>query len=259
MKLTVLGSGSSGNCTWLGTSRTSLLIDLGFGPRSLARRMKQAGLENAPVDAILLTHGHADHVKGVACFAERHQVPVFMNIGTREEVPELASLDRWEEFQPGVPFTIGDLTVEPFTVSHDSAQPVGFRFQGEGIRGALATDLGEISMPVANRLQQCDWLVLESNHDEDLLKLGPYPWNLKQRVLSRLGHLSTSEVGRFLSNGFDGQARHLLLAHLSQQNNDPLIALRCARQALLRRARSLFEQCQVHLTHQGKPSIVLNL
>ncbi len=259
MKLSVLGSGSSGNCTWLGTARTSVLIDLGFGPRSLAKRLHKAGLNDRPVDAILVTHGHSDHAKGVVPYAEKHGVPVFMNSGTRDEVPELAALDRWEEFRAGIPFAIGDLEVEPFAVSHDSAQPVGFRFTAKGIRGALATDLGEISPMVAGRLEGCDWLILESNHDEDMLRLGPYPWSLKQRVLSRLGHLSNTAIAQFLSQRFDGLARHLFLAHLSQQNNDPVVALHSARDALLSRPRSLFEQCRLHLTHQAKPSIVLNL
>lgn len=221
--------------------------------------MSEAGLKDTPVDAILVTHGHADHVQGVVPYASRHQVPVFMNAGTREEVPGLAAVDRWEEFRPGIPFTIGDLTVEPFAVSHDAAQPVGFRFTGEGVRGALATDLGEISPLVAERLRECDWLVLESNHDEHMLRLGPYPWNLKQRVLSRMGHLSNTAIAAFLREAFDGVARHLFLAHLSRQNNDPVIALRSAREALSHRPPSLFEQCRLHLTHQARPSIVLNL
>ncbi len=258
MKVSVLGSGSSGNCTWLGTARTSLLVDLGFGPRSLARRLAEAGLEES-VDAVLVTHGHADHAKGVAGFAAPRSIPVFCNPGTRQEVPDLHALDRWEEIEAGQQFTVGDVTVEPFAVSHDSAQPLGFRFTAGGISGALATDLGEITPEVARRLAGCDWLVLESNHDEDLLRLGPYPWDLKQRVMGRQGHLSNGAIARFLQGAFDGRARHLFLAHLSRQNNDPLIALKSARNALLARPRSLFEACRLHLTHQNKPSIVLNL
>ncbi len=259
MRITVLGSGSGGNCTLVATSKTTILIDQGFGPLSLRRRLKLAEMEGTGLDAVLLTHGHSDHSSGVAAIASEFGAPVYMNEGTRGEAPHLSGLDRWERFDSGCPFQIGDVTVEAFPISHDSAEPVGFRIEAEGLRGALATDLGELTPPVMDRLRGCDWLVLESNHDEEMLKLGPYPWLLKQRVLGRTGHLSNSAIARFLAGPFDGSARHLFLAHLSRENNDPEIALRSARNALKRRRFPLLERCSLHLTHQSKPSIVLDL
>jgi phosphoribosyl 1,2-cyclic phosphodiesterase len=139
---------------------------------------------------------------------------------------------------------------------------VGFRFEANGIQGALATDLGEISPDVSARLRCCDWLILESNHDENLLRLGPYPWPLKQRLLSRVGHLSNHSLARFLTGDFDGNAGHLFLAHLSRQNNDPQLAFDTARRALDNRPQTngdAQDHWTLHLTEQTKPSIVLEL
>lgn len=257
MRVCVLGSGSSGNATYIGTDRTSILVDLGFGWRSLKRRMEQAALHGIRIDAILLTHGHMDHVTGVPSFLSRFSAPVFMNEGTREEGPQLKSIDSWECFQTGSRFRIGDIEVEAFAVSHDAAEPVGFRFSAQGLEGAVATDLGQLTDGVRQRLAGCDWLVVESNHDEAMLKIGPYPWHLKERVLSHVGHLSNQELSRFFSHSFDGKASHVFLAHLSRQNNDPQIALSSASSALSRQLRPC--ACEVHLTEQSNPSIVLNL
>lgn len=241
------------------TERTCVLIDQGFGPRSIARRLEEAGFADQKIDGIVLTHGHSDHVKGAAKLAAQHKAPIFMNEGTRSETPGLGEVDRWERFDAGKPFTIGDMTIEAFPISHDAAEPVGFRISAEGVHGALATDLGELDCGVMEKLRECDWLVLESNHDEEMLKIGPYPWLLKQRVLSRNGHLSNGAIARFLGSRFDGCASHIFLAHLSRENNDPAIALKSARGALRGRRFALLESCRVHLTHQDKPSIVLNL
>lgn len=260
MRIAVLGSGSGGNCTLVETGRTRLLIDAGFGIRSLARRCAEAGLPLGRVDGILLTHGHSDHVAAVPSLAERFDTTVYLNEGTLGETPLLAGLDRCEVFQTGVPFRVGEVTVEPFSIPHDAADPVGFRLEAGGIRGLLATDLGRIPPGLAETARNCDWLVLEANHDEELLKIGPYPWQLKRRVLGSKGHLSNRALAEFLSGPFDGSASHLFLAHLSRQNNLPELALEAARDGLCKRP-SLFGKSavRVHLTHQSKPSIVVDL
>ena len=236
-----------------------MLVDLGFGWRSLKRRLEEAELQSNRIDAVLLTHGHSDHVSGIPAFLSRRQVPIFMNEGTREEVSGLQSIDRWESFRSNSPFYVGDLQIEAFSVSHDAAEPVGFRFSAQGICGALVTDLGEFTPTVVENLSRCDWLVVESNHDEQMLKVGPYPWSIKQRVLSRVGHLSNQELSAFLSNSFDRQAAHIFLAHLSRRNNDPKIALDHASRALSQHFPLYAKCCNLHLTHQSKPSIVLDL
>jgi phosphoribosyl 1,2-cyclic phosphodiesterase len=260
VKICVLGSGSAGNCTYVETRGVRLLIDLGFGKRSLARRLHAAGLEPDRFDALLLTHGHSDHVRGAASGSWRETLPsIFATEGTWGEIAASAPGDRRELLHPGRPFLIGDVKIDPFAVSHDAAQPVGLRIEAEGICGAVVTDLGELSEAVCARLDGCDWLIIESNHDEELLKIGPYPWFLKQRLLSPVGHLSNQELGSFLTDRFDGSASHVFLAHLSRQNNDPAVALNWASRALTKRIGNNGTNTQLHLTHQDKPSIVLAL
>lgn len=260
MIISVLGSGSSGNCTLVATKETCILIDLGFGPKSLVRRLKQVALDSQKIDAVFLTHGHADHCRGISSRQTPELVPVYMNRGTRSEGVGLDNVCEWRKFNCRTPVLIGDIKVEAFPVSHDASDPVGFRISGDQKIGALVTDLGEITSQVKSSLEGCDWLVLESNHDENLLKIGPYPWHVKQRVLSPLGHLSNRMLAKFIRDDFDGRAEHIFLAHLSRQNNNPQIALRSARRALQDRSRKgLFEDCQVHLTFQAQPSNVVNL
>jgi len=261
VRITVLGSGSSGNCTLLEDGTTRLLIDAGFGARSLKRRLKEAGLGLDKIDAILLTHGHSDHVAGVPSLTRTlGEVSVYMNDGTRDEVPPLRTIEKWERFESEVPFDVGDFTVMAFDVPHDAAQPVGFKISANGACGVLATDLGELTPSIETHLNGCQWLILESNHDEELLKIGPYPWELKRRVLGRKGHLSNNNLAEFLRHRFDGAATHLFLAHLSRQNNEPELAVSAAQRAVTDR-HPLFGESEmsVHLTHQSKPSIVLDL
>ena len=258
MKVSVLGSGSGGNCTCIATENTCVLVDLGFGWRSLSQRLQEAGLDGRMIDAVLLTHGHSDHTKGISSFRSKSAAAIFVNEGTEGEVPALENMDGRENFDSDSPFVIGDLEIEAFPVSHDAAEPVGFRFTAEGVDGALATDLGELSDPVIAKLRGCDWLVVESNHDEQMLKIGPYPWDVKQRVMSRLGHLSNQELSGFLAGHFDGQASHILLAHLSRQNNLPEVALEHASEGLSRRFPQGVKRHQLHLTYQNKPSVVLS-
>ena len=260
MKISVLGSGSGGNCTYLESGSTRVLIDAGFGIRSLKKRLVEAGLRVCEVDAILITHGHWDHVSGVPSLVRKSATPVFMNQGTRDEVHSLQKLERMEQFRSGEPFSVGAFVFEAFDVPHDAASPVGFRISCEGIQGMLSTDLGEMTPSVLNSTKYCDWMVMESNHDEEMLRIGPYPWFLKNRVLGRKGHLSNRALSSFLVKEFDGCASHLFLAHLSQRNNDPELALSCAESGIEERlTQSGRCDISIHLTHQNKPSIVLNL
>ncbi len=259
--MAVLGSGSGGNCALLESGTTRLLIDVGFGSRGLKRRLKDARLVLSQIDAILITHGHNDHVAGLSSVLREFEgATVYTNAGTRQEVPALDKIGRWEEFESNRPFTVGDFTIEAFDVPHDAAQPVGFSLSTNGTLGVFATDLGELTPSVERHLEGCQWMVLESNHDEELLRIGPYPWELKRRVLSRRGHLSNRALGEFLRHRFDGSASHLFLAHLSRQNNAPTLAFAAAQEAVRNRQPLFLKgEMKVHLTHQHKPSIVLDI
>lgn len=240
VSVAVLASGSRGNCALVSSSRTRVLVDAGISCRETFKRLKAAGDEPRTLSAILITHEHNDHVYGLLTLAKKLAVPVFMTGAThhawskmmRDEAGAAPQLSRLEAFAAGKTFTIGDIAVAAFTIPHDAADPVGFTFRAEGIKVAIATDLGYLPRNVCDHLQGCDVLVLESNHDTEMLRGGPYPWSVKQRVMSRVGHLSNEDLADFFSSDYDGSATYVVLAHLSEQNNHPELARRAAEKAL---------------------------
>ena len=177
-------------------------------------------------------------MSGVPVLSRTLNLPVYVSEATYHSWARNSEngLERVEFFSPGHRFQVGDIQVEPFTIPHDSADPVGFTFRSEGVKVAIVTDLGYVPASVADQVRGCDVLMVESNHDLDMLRFGPYPWQVKQRVMSRVGHLSNDALADFLVNDYDGNAAFLVLAHLSEQNNHPEIARRAAERALGRRA-----------------------
>jgi len=250
VRISILGSGSGGNCTLVSTERTHVLIDAGFSRRETLKRLALAGESIDAVDAILISHEHTDHINGLPRLASQWKSPVFLNARTRLALGATGEeLPRVEPFVVGQTFTVGDITINSFTIPHDAADPVGFTFEAEGIKIALVTDLGYMPENVRDAVRGAHCLILESNHDLEMLKLGPYPWSLKQRVLSRVGHLSNDGLAEFLQGDFDGAAAHLVLAHLSENNNLPEVALLSAQQALERRPTPP----QVQVAPQDRP------
>jgi phosphoribosyl 1,2-cyclic phosphodiesterase len=187
-------------------------------------------------------------------------VPVQAEAPAPAGPPSLKEDPTWlpavEYFQAGEPFTIGDISISPFTIPHDAADPVGFVFSAEGVRMGFATDLGYVTPNVKQQLKRLDLLLLESNHDLEMLRDGPYPWSVKQRVLSRVGHLSNDAAAEFLASGYDGQAAYVILAHLSENNNLPELARVAAERALLGRASLLANRLLLAEQHQPLVPII---
>lgn len=238
LRFRVLGSGSTGNATLVEGGGTRLLVDAGLGPRQLAERLQSAGVDPASLDAILISHEHHDHARGAASFSARWGVKLAGSRGTYAAAGfgavELAGYDVLE---PGLPFRVGALGVRPLAVRHDAAGPLAFVVSlGESSLGH-ATDLGQIDASLGAALADCDALLLESNYDPGLLREGPYPWSLKERILGPLGHLANADVARYLERALGPRCRHLVLAHLSQKNNHPELALMAAEPALARAGR----------------------
>lgn len=259
MSVSLLASGSRGNCAIVGSSRTRILVDAGVSCRETFKRMKAAGEDPHSISAILLTHEHTDHVYGLPVLAKKLNVPVFMTGLTHQawtrsvrdtdgENPPPVSL---EQFSAGRKFQIGDIEVMPFTIPHDAADPVGFTFRVEGVKVGFVTDLGYLPASVRDHLRHCDVLVLESNHDVEMLRVGPYPWVVKQRVMSRVGHLSNEALAEFFASDYDGEAAFVVLAHLSEQNNHPELARGAAEKALAGQ-RTLLRN-RVMLAEQSEP------
>ena len=243
ISVTMLASGSRGNCAIVSSSRTKILVDAGLSCRETFKRMKAQGDDPHSLAAILITHEHCDHIYGLATLGKKLRIPVFMTCAThqawaralRNEKGEKPHLEKFERFESGHRFQVGDIEVKPFTIPHDAADPVGFTFRAEGIKVGVATDLGYLPVSVRDHLRGCDVLVLESNHDLEMLRVGPYPWSVKQRVMSRVGHLSNDALADFFSGDYDNSAAFVVLAHLSEHNNHPEIARREAEKALAAR------------------------
>src|SRR3984885_67311 len=229
--VSVLGSGSRGNCALVCSSSTRILVDAGLSGRETFKRLKGLGERTEEISAILITHEHSDHVAGLERLATKLNIPVYLTEGThhawnracRDEEGKPPELPKPEHFYAGRSFRIGDIEVSPFTIPHDAADPVGFTFRAEGIKIGFATDLGYMPVSVRNHLRGSTVLLIESNHDVERLRFGPYPWSVKQRVMSRVGHLSNEALAEFFTNDYDGVAEYVILAHLSEQNNHPEI------------------------------------
>lgn len=256
VRLAVLGSGSRGNSTLVGTARTRLLIDAGFSKRETYARLAAVGERLDRFDALVISHEHCDHIAGLRVLAldpAFRGVPIYLSAATRDALRWDPRLEALELFTPGEKFTVGDIELTPFSVPHDAADPVAFTLEAEGLRLAVVTDLGYITEVVKQRVRGCHCLILESNHDLEMLRVGPYPWFVKQRVMSRHGHLSNRATANFLSEDFDGSAQVLILAHLSQINNHPELA-RLSAQEALDRCPARRAPVELHLASQFSPT-----
>ncbi len=231
----ILASGSKGNAVFISSGDTSLLIDAGLSGIEIERRLKSRGLDPKNLDAILVSHEHSDHIQGVGVLSRRYKLPVYINSKTRKAaVSQLGNLYDSKNFECGSTFTINDLSIHPFSISHDAKDPCGFTVNQNGTKIGIATDLGIATSMVKAHLKGCTLLILEANHDEKMLINGPYPWPVKQRVKSRIGHLSNEESKTLLNELQHDGLKHVMLAHLSETNNTPQKAFNEVGQALTR-------------------------
>lgn len=229
----VLASGSKGNAIYVSDGQTSILMDAGLSGIEIQRRMAAAGLDIQQLDAIVVSHEHSDHIRGVGILSRRHKLPVYISTGTAVAAEaQLGRLHEIRHFEIGRAFTINDLALHPFATSHDAADPAGFTINRNGRRIGIATDLGIATGMVKQHLKTCDLLILEANHDPTMLIEGPYPWPLKQRIKSRNGHLSNEDSGGLLAEVIHDGLCHVILAHLSETNNTPEIALQTVEKVL---------------------------
>ncbi len=258
VRLTILGSGSAGNCAYFETDDARILVDAGFSLRRIRKRLEAIGRAPENLNGVLITHEHSDHVPGLAALATKLRIPVYCNRPTAEAI-QYRCPDRFDFrlFSTGASFDIGDITVETFTVPHDAQDPVGFLLKtAEGKFGFL-TDLGHVTRLVLERVRTANVLVLESNHDVKMLQDCPHrPWSLKQRILGRHGHLSNEAAAETAEQLMSAELRHLYLGHLSRECNRPEIA----QDVMLTRLQKIgATHVSLELTSQDQPCGTLAL
>ena len=244
-----LASGSKGNIFLVRTPKGCWLIDVGLSCRETERRLKLKNVEPYEVKGIFVTHEHTDHMRGISVFSRKHKTPVWATEGTiRALKGRGVTAHRWETLRPGDGVDLDDFRLTPFGTSHDAVDPVGYHIALDNMRLGLATDLGVATPEVEEALLGCDMLFLESNHDVATLNANPrYPWPLKKRILSDGGHLSNPQSNELMLRMAGGSLKRVVLAHLSEENNLPEIALRCAHDALIDNS---LEHIKVSVAHQ---------
>jgi phosphoribosyl 1,2-cyclic phosphodiesterase len=228
LEVCVLASGSSGNSVYIASPFTRILVDAGLTARQIALRLEEIGVCPDSINGICVSHEHGDHVAGLRVLQKRHSIPVYANAGTLNGIKRQPKSDEITArvFQTGASFEIGDLTIEPFSVPHDAYEPVGFRIRTAETCVGIVTDLGMSTSLIREKLKGCHAIIVESNHDEDLLREAPRPWPLKQRIRSRQGHLSNIDAARLIADCATETLEHVFLAHLSSDCNTPDTALR---------------------------------
>jgi len=229
MRLCSIASGSNGNCIYTGSDNTHLLIDAGISAVKVEAGLRYLDLNGKDIHGILVTHEHSDHIKGVGILARRYGIPIYGTMGTIAQMKKISRLgkidhDLFHVVYTDWPFTIGDMEIEAFSLSHDAAEPVAYRISCADKSAAVATDMGDYNEYIVEHLQNLDVLFLEANHDIKMLQLGPYPYRLKQRILGKRGHLSNESAGNLLCRVLHDHLKKIYLGHLSEENNNPELA-----------------------------------
>ena len=224
MRLCSIASGSSGNCIYVGSDITHLLVDTGISKKKIDAGLKELDIKGEELDGILITHEHSDHIQGLGVFSRKYEVPIYATPGTIEGIENYAPLGRMPEgllhpIHTDESFILGDIKIDPFRISHDAKEPSGYRMNCCGKSVAVATDLGIYDEYTVSKLKSLDAVLLEANHDIHMLEVGSYPYYLKRRVMGDKGHLSNELSGRLLCDILHDNLKHILLGHLSKENN----------------------------------------
>jgi len=251
VELCAIASGSNGNCYYIGTENEAILVDVGVSRKQVLLRMEEKGLDPQKVKGIFISHEHADHTRGVRVLSKMLKVPAYMTKGTFDDMWNPNRPGLYGFFEPGVPLELGDFIIHPFLKKHDAANPCSFRIEVKGKQIGVLTDLGEPCDNVRHHFNKCDAVFLESNYDEEMLENGSYPYPLKQRVLSDVGHLSNRQAYELAKDYAGDSLKHLLLSHLSGENNTPELAYEAF--------KPLEELYSLHLTSRFAASEIIKL
>lgn len=260
-KFCAMFSGSSGNCIYISAGGSSILVDAGVSARSICNALETIGSEIGQVSAILITHEHSDHIKGLKTLLSKYKIPVYASPGTIEGILQNIPVgdEHFTELETGSSIEIAGMGVSSFCTSHDSNESVGFRIHTpDGRRIAIATDLGYVSDTVMSGISDCDIVMIESNHDVGMLQNGKYPYYLKRRIMSKTGHLSNDACASVLPQLCSGGTRHFVLAHLSRDNNFPELALETA-VSVMKLSGIASEDYEIEVAPRNGPEHVLTI
>ena len=261
LQYSVLASGSTGNAIYVGTGKHHLLIDAGLSGKKIEEALNQIGIEIRDINGMFITHEHDDHVKGLGVLARKYRIPVYANSNTINSLPksvgtiEDSLLNRVET---GSKVEFGNLIVESFPISHDAKEPVGYVFQVDTYKLSLVTDLGYVSAKIKDKIRGSDALIFEANHDIEMLRVSSYPWSIKQRILSDVGHLSNEAAGEALAEIITPNTKQVFLAHLSKENNLPELAYLAVKN-ILEENGITENNVQLIKTHFDKPTELYRL
>lgn len=253
MRIAPIASGSSGNCIYVGTDTTHLLVDAGISGKRVEAGVNALDLSMRDIDAILITHEHADHISGLGVLSRRYGIPIFTTGGTKREILRCRSIGKIDdelisEIKADDRFVIKDIKIDPMRVSHDAAEPVAYRFTHGRKKAAIVTDLGTYNDYTVECLRGMDALFLEANHDVNMLQVGPYPYPLKQRILGEKGHLSNESAGGLLSSLMHEGLKAVMLGHLSKENNIPELAYESVRVEVAMKERMQKEKAEISIS-----------
>lgn len=262
MQVSILASGSSGNATYIETKDQKILIDAGLSGKRIEQLLNQIGRKASDLDAIFVTHEHKDHIQGVGVLSRRYDLPIYANIKTWQSMEKALGKinpDHKRFFEMEEMLSIGDLDVLSYPVSHDAMNPQFYAFQKGDKQFVLLTDTGYVSDRLRSMLKNADGYLIESNHEIEMLRYGPYPWNLKQRILSDLGHLSNEDGALAMVDLIGDSTKHVYLGHLSKDNNTKDLAMNAMCDILTSYDMGVNEAFDVHLTYPDRPTKLLRL
>ncbi|HAE91461.1 MBL fold metallo-hydrolase [Tissierella praeacuta] len=262
VKFCSLSSGSSGNCQYIETEKSKILIDAGFSGKRLEQLLLSIGVNPKDIDGIVVTHEHIDHVKGVGVFSRRYDLPIYANestwIGMNKTIGKIQDKNI-KIFKSENYFNIRDIQVYPINIFHDALEPVGYIFFYNKVKISIITDTGKVNDNIKSNIKNSNLYLLEANHDIDMLKKGNYPWPLKQRILSANGHLSNDDAAMTLGEIIQGNEEIVLLGHLSRDNNTPEIAYKTVSNLLSNHGIDVNKDIKLDLTYRDKATIIYNL
>lgn len=264
MELCSIASGSSGNCIYVGTEKTKVLVDAGISKKRIVNGLLGIGVRPEDIKGIFITHEHSDHISGLGVLSRQYHIPIY---GTRETLALVRGMRQLGEMemnlfhpiQPDEPIYIGELRVNPFSIPHDASNPVCYTFEGEGHKAGVATDLGSYDAYIRSQLEGCEILLLEANHDINMLQVGSYPYRLKQRILGDRGHLSNDNSGRLLCDLVKSGLKYIFLGHLSKENNYPDLAYETVKYELEQNGGLSLENVRLWVAKRDEPSRLVSI